>query len=121
MNGRFFRCATRKAHDRDPVTDFAEVGGCTIELDDPTACAVENRVRLETLAVVEIADENLLEMKQADHLGKIRRNCQATLVINACARDGRAMDFRFEQRQLHRHWSSRALQRRERAHKPLAA
>lgn len=103
MNGRFFRCVARKTHDRDPVTDFAEVRGCTIELEDPTAFAIEDRVGLEALAVVEIADENLFEMKQADHLGKVRRNCQAALIINARARDGRAMNLRLEQRQLHRY------------------
>jgi hypothetical protein len=58
MNCSFLRRETGKAHNGEAVANFSEVGGGAVQFDDSALRLPENRVGLETFAVVQISDED---------------------------------------------------------------
>ena len=101
MNGRFFQRATRETHDRDAVANFSQMRGCAVEFDKSAPRFSVNCIGLESLAIAQVANENFFVGNQANEFSQIGGNRKAAIVIQARARDGGAMNLRFEKGELH--------------------
>ena len=68
-----------------------------VEFDDTRAGLAVDHVGLKPLAIGEIADQNLFVWSQADPLGQVGCDREASLVVNRCPGDRCAVDLRLEQ------------------------
>src|SRR2546425_9293570 len=103
MNRRYFRRATCETHDRDAVANFSEMRSGAVEFDDSALCIAVDCIGLEPLTVAQVANENFFVGNQANELSQIGGNREAAFVLQARAGDSRAVNFRLEKCQLHRH------------------
>jgi hypothetical protein len=92
----------RVAHDRQPVTDFAEMRGGSIQNDRFRATLRRDGIGLEALSIGQIAAENpfIREKPALFHEGGI--DTEAAFVIEAGACHAGAMNFRFQDLDLHK-------------------
>ena len=94
MIGRFLGSVTGKIHDRDPVSDFSQMGRRPIQLDYSFTRLAENDIGFEPRSIVQIANENFLIFPQVDERGQIGGNGEAAFVVQARASNGGAIfDF----------------------------
>ena len=89
------------ADDDDLIADGCFTRGRSVEATHARTGRAFDEIGLETLAVIDIDDRNLLVRKQVGGGHQIGVKRQRTFIIKVGFRDGRPMDLRFKESPLH--------------------
>lgn len=101
MAVRFLGRHVCEIHYREEIARFAEVRGRPVERNVSGTGRCEYGIRFETGTVGHIADEDMLELADANHGGEIGGNGEAAFVMDIGAGHCGPMDFAFKDSEEH--------------------